>query len=224
MAKSSNIWKILERIAQSQAAHEAAMAAHHAAMAEHDRAINEIREIQKETARQIRQFNKQLGESGNKWGDFTEGMAWPSMNRILRDQFGMNSINPHTVHLNGRTLEIDLFGYDSTGDRDEVYVVEVKNRLDKEAIDQTLRIIKDLPDFEAFTRGRRIYGVIAAVDIPKDMYDAAINKGLYVARISDDTFKLTVPRGFKPKAFGESEQNGHTNGLTKTRKKKPRAR
>jgi hypothetical protein len=210
MAKQ-NIWKILESVAQSQAASAQLKE-------EHDREMKELRDIVKETAQQIKQVNQQLGELGNKWGDFTEGMAWPLMNKILRDQFGMNSVNPHTVHLNGRTLEIDFFGYDSTGSRDEVYVVEVKNRLDKDGIDQILRIIEDLPKFEAFTRGRKIYGVIAAVDIPKEMYNVAINKGLYVARVSDDTFELAVPRGFKPKAFGADKQNGHVGG----RKKKSR--
>ncbi len=217
MAQSTNIWKILEKVAQSQAESQLRHQ-------EIEGILKEVALHQEESARQIKQFNKQLGELGNKWGSFAEGMAWLSMNKILREQFGMNAVNPHTVHLNDRTLEIDLLGYDSTGNRDEVYVVEVKNRLDKEGIDQTLRIIEDLPKFEAFTRGRKIYGVIAAVDIPKEMYNAAINKGLYVARISDDTFKITVPRGFKPKAFGSSEPNGHANDLAKTRKKKSRAK
>jgi hypothetical protein len=209
MAKQS-IWKTLDRVAQSQA--------------ETARLIQQLRDSQEETDRQIKQVNKQLGEMGHKWGAFTEGLAWPSMDKLLRDKFGMTSINPHTVQLDGRTLEIDLFGYDSIGDRDEVFVVEIKSRLDKEGIDQTLRIIEDLPEFEAFTRGRKIYGIIAAVDIPKDMYAVAIKKGLYVARISDDTFKLTVPRDFKPKAFVFAGQNGHPNGRGKTKKKKSQAR
>lgn len=185
--------------------------------------VASIAVAQTRTDKQIKQVNKQLGELGNKFGSFTEGMALPSMHKVLEEQFGLNSVNPHKVRLNGRTLEIDLLGYDPLGDRNEAYVVEVKSRLDQNGIDQILRIIDDLPKFEAFARGRKIYGIIAAVDIPKDMYKVAINKGLYVARISDDTFRLTVPSGFKAKAFGLAvEQNGQTNGHSKTKKKKTR--
>jgi hypothetical protein len=65
---------------------------------------------QKETARQIRQVNKQMGELGNKFSSFAEGMALPSMEKILYQDFGMDIVSPRAKakKKNGRILEIDV--------------------------------------------------------------------------------------------------------------------
>ena len=48
---------------------------------ETDRLFQEVAAEQKETAKQIKQVGKQLGELGNKWGTFTEGMAIESIKK-----------------------------------------------------------------------------------------------------------------------------------------------
>lgn len=230
MAKQ-NIWKILETIAQTQAdlsksqaerdaamaEHERAMAEHQAAMAEHDRAMKEVREIQKETAQQIKQFNKQLGELGNKWGTFTESMAWPSLEKILKKDFGMDTVSPNQSRdKNGRSFEVDVLATDSKT-QDRVYVVEVKSRLTKDGISQILNTLAELPNFYPEFNKLKIYGLLAAVDISDDARQAATDVGIYLAQMSDDIFKLSVPKKFDPKDYGKP---AHRNGKTNGRKKK----
>ena len=67
---------------------------------------------QAELNRQIDRVNKQIGDLGNKWGSFTEGMAFPSMEKVLSEKFGMETISPNfKVKKNKKTvLEIDVFG------------------------------------------------------------------------------------------------------------------
>ena len=66
---------------------------------------SEIKQAQAETDRQIKQVNKQLGELGNKWGSFTEGMAIPSMSKVLYDDFGLQVVLPNAkARQNGHTL------------------------------------------------------------------------------------------------------------------------
>jgi hypothetical protein len=189
---------------------------------ETDRILKELVEERRKTEREIRQVNKQLGELGNKFGSFTEGLAWPSMEKLLHEQFGMNDVGPRRkAHLNGESLEIDVLAFDNTGARDEVYVVEIKSHLKEEAIDQILKAISDFPRFFPNLKDRKIYGLIAAVDIPDDVRAAVIKNGLYLARLNDETFKLLVPRNFKPKAFGPAaEQNSAANGQTKKRRRR----
>ncbi len=179
-----------------------------------------------ETDRQIKQVSKQLGEIGNKFGSFTEGMAFPSMEKILREEFGMNDISHrHKAIRNGSSLEIDVLAMNNTGARDEIYLVEVKSRLTDDAIKQVQKRIADFPHFFPNLADRKIYGIIAAVDIPDNLRAEVLKQGFYLARISEDTFKLKVPRDFTPKAFGPAaETNGHSNGHTKTKKKKPRSK
>ena len=54
-----------------------------------------------EVDKQIKQAQKQLGELGNKWGTFTEGMAIASIKKILRDKF-----NIPIISRNDRNVEL----------------------------------------------------------------------------------------------------------------------
>ncbi|MGH9767681.1 MAG: DUF3782 domain-containing protein [Blastocatellia bacterium] len=175
-------------------------------------------EERRKTEREIRQVNQQLGELGNKFGSFTEGMAFPSMEKILRNHFKMDVVTLRAKsRQNGHSIEIDVMAYDN-GSRNEIYLVEVKSHLTRESIDQMLRTIERFPKFFGAHRDRTIYGVIAAVDIPNNLRAEVLKKGLYLARIHDGTFELLTSRGFKPTPFGPAaKQNGKV-------KKKPSAK
>ena len=129
-----------------------------------------------ETDRLISSFNQQLGRLGNKlgglqpvaeqpaasavgWakklrrrrrflGRYTESLFRPSLERALREQFGMTTIlSPLHVRRNGDHLEIDMVGH-AEDDRREVYLVEIKSQLRQDGIDQILedgmRLVLDL--------------------------------------------------------------------------------
>lgn len=179
-----------------------------------------------ETDRQIKQVNKQLGELDNKFGSFAEGMALPSMEKILREEFGINDISPRRkAVLNGHSLEIDVLAVNNADANSDVYLVEIKSRLTNGSIEQMHKTIADFPRFFPNLADRKIYGIIAAVDIPDNLRTEVLKQGFYLARISDDTFRLKVPRDFNAKAFGPvAETNGHSNGHAKTKKKKPRSK
>lgn len=178
-----------------------------------------------ELRKQMKRTDKQLGALGNKFGSFAEGMALPSMERVLRRQFGMNIVNPRAkASKNGRMLEIDVLAYDN-GDRNEAYLVEVKSHLTSEGIEQMLKTLEEFPKFFLPLANRKIYGIIAAIDIPENLRNEVANKGLYLARISDGTFRLETPRGFKPKDFSAAHHNGRraSNGA-RGKKSKSRQR
>src|SRR5262245_15039025 len=107
----------------------------------------ELAEERRKTERVVRQVNKQLGELGNKFGSFTEGMAFPSMEKILRNYFKMDVVTLRAKsRQNGHSIEIDVMAYDN-GSRNEVYLVEVKSHLTRESIDQMLETIEKFPKF-----------------------------------------------------------------------------
>ena len=155
----------------------------------------------KETDRQIRELGKQIGGLGNKFGGFTEGMAFPSMKRILIEEFGMKCVSPRVeVRRDGEVMEIDVLAYSDDGKR-EVYVVEVKSHLREEDIEKMLGDLRRFRRFFPEHGDKALYGIIAAVDIPEDLRARVLNSGLYLAQIKDDTFELVVPQGFKAKSF-----------------------
>ena len=46
----------------------------------------------KDTDNQLKESGKQIGGLGDKFGSFTEGMAFPSLEKMLRERFGMDVI------------------------------------------------------------------------------------------------------------------------------------
>lgn len=154
-----------------------------------------------ETDRQIKELGKQIGGLGEKFGSFTEGLALPSMERLLRERFGMEVVSPSVrVSKGGRHLEIDTLAY-ANGALNAAYLVEVKSHLREEAIDQLSTLLEQFRDFFPEHRDKRLYGILAAVDISPALRERALRKGFYVARIHDAVFELDVPEGFQPRVF-----------------------
>ncbi len=85
-------------------------------MQETDRRLKDLaeesKERQRETDRQLRELGKQIGGLGNQFGSFAEGLALPSMEKILRRRFGVDTVAPSVrVARGGQHLELDVLAY-----------------------------------------------------------------------------------------------------------------
>ncbi len=164
-----------------------------------------LRAIQKkdseEVNKQLRELGQQIGGLGKKIGSFTEGLALPSMQKILQGQFKMEVISPSVrVRKSGREIEIDVLAYANSA-VNEVYIVEVKSHLREEGIIQLQKTIKNFRTFFPEHRDKKIFGIIAAIDMPKTLKKRALALGLYTAIIHEEVFSIEVPKRFKAKAF-----------------------
>ena len=84
-------------------------------------------QLQEENAQMIRELSKQIGGLGEKFGGFTEGLALPSMTKILKERFHATVVSPRTrTWKDDEEMEVDVLAYSNSG-TDEVYVVEVKS-------------------------------------------------------------------------------------------------
>ena len=170
-----------------------------------DEKLVEIEELMarniKETDRQLKNLGKQLGGLGRKFGGFAEGMALPSMRKILSERFGMDQIAPcYRATKNGQSMELDVLGF--SPEKGEAYVVEVKSKLRDGDIDTMIARLRQAPKFYDELRGKKIYGILAVVDSGKEAEKRVFKTGLYLAKIRDETFELNVPEGFTPRSFG----------------------
>lgn len=160
----------------------------------------EAEQRQQENDRQLKELGKQIGGLGEKLGGYTEGMAYPSMRKLLAERFGMKFIAPRVLaRRNGRSLELDVLAYGDDEQDGDAYLVEVKSRLRREDLVRTREKMRQAVDFIPNLRGKRLYGILAAVDIPQDLAAQVLAKGLYLARIRDDVFELQEPAGFTPR-------------------------
>ena len=187
------------------------------AVAENSRAIREMREeserrweegreeilaSRRETDRLITSLERRLGDIGNAFGVYTESMFQPSLKRILRERFGMTVIvAPQVFQLNGAEYEVDIVGHAGRAS-DEVYLAEIKSRLREDGIHQILEHLRRFPQAFPEHRGKKLFGILAAVTIPDNLRAQALRQGLFLATVKDDVFELSTPDDFVPRPFG----------------------
>lgn len=198
---AEEIWAILREVAQSQKETDRKFIETDRQFKETDRQFKETDRQFKETDRKLKELGKQIGGLGEKFGSFTEGLALPSMEKILQQRFGMEVISPSVrVSKGGEHLEIDVLAY-ANSDINQVYVVEVKSHVREEAITQIKNLLERFRTFFPEHKEKTIYGILAAVDISQSLRERVLREGIYVARIHDQVFEMDSPAGFRPKAY-----------------------
>ncbi len=169
----------------------------------------QLKEQSERTDRQLKELGQQIGGLGNKFGGFTEGLALPSMTRILQQRFGVETVAPRVRSRQGADLlELDVLGY-ANGVINSAYVVEVKSRLRARDLEQTINTLERFPQFFPEHADKRLYGIIATVDMPERERQQVLEAGLYLAVIEDELFELQTPPGFKPRCFSEPVPSAH---------------
>ena len=156
---------------------------------------------QQQTDRQLKELGKQIGGLGNKFGTFAEGLAYHSIRKILRDDFGMESVSPAVeIHKGGKAEEYDVLAY-SNGKKWQGVIVEVKSLLDQRGIEQMRRKMDDLFQWLPEHRDKEFVGMIAFVHADHAAREAVLAEGWYLVQVGDDIFKLRTPKGFQPKIY-----------------------
>ena len=155
----------------------------------------------KDVDKQIKKTQKQLGELGNKWGTFAEGMAIESIKKILKDKFNIPVISRNVQkRMNGESIEMDAFGYENSTINTAV-IVEIKSHLREDAVEQIERIMADFPKFFPDHADKKLYGILACVHAPDNIKNLLRKKGIYLAVLHDDVFELCDFKNFTPKDF-----------------------
>ena len=128
-------------------------------------------------------------------------MAFPSMAKILTEQFGMEVITPRVkARRGGDTLELDVLAYANSW-RNAAYIVEVKSHLRPDGIAQLQQILQRFRRFFPEHWDKQLYGMLAVVDAPDAVRQEALGQGLYIAGIHDEQFIIETPDGFVPKGY-----------------------
>jgi len=144
---------------------------------------------------------KQIGELGGKFSSFKDGLALPSMTKVLFERFGMEVVSPSVrVGRQGEHMEIDVLAY-AANEVNEVYIVKVNIHAREDVIDQLRNISERFRRLFPEHKDKAVYGILAAVDLSNELRERILKAGFYVARIHDQVFELDVPVNFRPKAY-----------------------
>ncbi len=202
---SEDVWRLLAELTAAQKETDKQLKEVSQQQKETELLLKEVSQQQKENAqqqkktdKQLKELGKQIGGLGAKFGSFTEGLALPSMETILRQRFGMEVISPSVrVSKEGQHLEIDVLAY-TNGELNIAYIVEVKSHVRQEDITQLKSILQRFRRFFPEHKDKKLYGILAAVDLSPELREKILQEGLYVARIHDQVFELDIPDNFQP--------------------------
>ena len=202
---ADDVWRLLAELATSQSELTAAQKETDLQLKEVSQAQKatdrQLKELGKQTDRQLKELGKQIGGLGLKFGSFTEGLALPSMEKILRQRFGMEVVSPSVrVSKDGKHVEIDVLAY-TNGNLNTAYIVEVKSHAREESITQLKSILQRFRTFFPEHKDKQLYGILAAVDMSPDLREKTLQEGFYVARIHDQVFELDTPENFQPQSY-----------------------
>ncbi len=177
----------------------------------------EIKQLFKENSEQLKVTREQIGELGNKFADYTEAMARPSIRRILEERFGADfhgSIRLRDTK-DELDLEVDAWGVSRNG-TGAAYIVEVKSKFRDEHIEQVRQLVERFRIHYSDYCKRAVYPMLAVVDISEGDRRKVWNAGIHLIEINDGAFQYANP----PQYF---EANGY-HGMSGVRKDVPHLR
>lgn len=154
-----------------------------------------------ETERKLREVGKQIGDWGNSFGRYTEGLLGPSIRKILREQLGMDTVSRNAESLKQKTrYEIDYLGT-VNGETNKAVLVEVKSNLQEKHIDQLKNMIEMFDTAFPEHKDKTTFGAIATVNYTEELKEKVLENGFYFINIKDEVANLDIPQDFVPKGY-----------------------
>ncbi|MDR1839226.1 MAG: hypothetical protein LBQ93_06560 [Treponema sp.] len=145
---------------------------------------------------QMKETDRRLGKLGNRLGEMVEYTIMPCLIEKFRKLgFVFTEAYPHAViddEENDIYAEIDI----TLKNGDKVMIVEVKNKLTIDDINEHIERMKKVRVHADLHNDKRIYlGAIGGIVINKNEKLFALKSGFYVVEPSGETFDITVPDG-----------------------------
>ena len=153
------------------------------------------RKFQK-TERLVKQLSQNLGDIGNRLGEFVEHGVAPAVVRLFRQQ----GIDVHVVYpgvsakRNGVALEIDLLVVNDGA----LVAVECKSKLVEAHIDAHLERLGKLKRVLPIYKDHQVMGAVAGMVVEEKVAQYALACGLYVLCQNGEQIDLHNPPGFEP--------------------------
>jgi len=159
--------------------------------------------IVQETALQMKETDKKMGNLYNRFGEMAEHLVAPNIhNRFNELGYHFDAYSPGGYKLEdekGKVIaEIDIL----LENADYFMAVEVKVKPDLDDIEPHFKRMQILRERRnKFNDHRKIHGAIAGAIFGMNVKKEAIKAGLFVVEQSGDTMKISVPDGFVPREW-----------------------
>ena len=160
---------------------------------------DEMGNFKDEMHNEVRRMNKQWGELSNKMGTMVEDLIYPSLGRIINEQFG---IIPESIAIrlrkrlpDGRQKEFDAVAVSEN----VVFLNSTKSTLQSKDVDDFIREIQIFREFFPEYHDKKIVGILATLTIDNSVLAYAEKNGFLVLAVGDEIMEVKNTKEFKPK-------------------------
>ncbi|WP_342597476.1 hypothetical protein VKI21_03600 [Cyanobacterium aponinum UTEX 3222] len=158
-----------------------------------------LKEQNKETQRQIRLVNQELGSLGNRLGEFLEWQVRPAAVRLFQER-GIavkELLRDISVNDGNEGIEVDLLVVDTT----QAVAIEVKSKLTKSDVDEHLERLNKFKRLLPRYQNIQLFGAVAAMVAPSEIARYAYRQGLFVITQSGEDLVIVNDTQFQPKVW-----------------------
>ena len=158
-----------------------------------------LKEQSKKTDQQIRAVNKELGELGNRLGEFVEWQVRPAAVRLFRERgIAVREISRDVSVDNGdEGIDVDVLVVDTT----QAVAIEVKSKLTKSDVDEHLERLSKFKRLLPRYQNIQLLGAVAAMVAPSEIARYAYRQGLFVITQSGEDLVILNDAKFRLKAW-----------------------
>jgi hypothetical protein len=158
-----------------------------------------IKQMAKDTSREIKAVNASIGRLSNRLGEFVEEAVRPAAVRLFQER----GIDVHEVHQNivvkrdGEGIEIDLLVVNNK----DVVAIECKSNLSVDDVNEHLERLDKIKRLIPDHKDKRITGAVAGMVIPEQVGIYAMRKGLFVIAQNGGHLELANDEKFVAKIW-----------------------
>ena len=165
----------------------------------------QLKETDKKLEKYFRETDKKIKELTNlfttQWGRLIEALVEPGVLELFQKWGIKVKYTSRRIEIEDemrrRIMEIDLFLENDV----EGVIVEVKNFVKKEDVDELLEKLDRFKEVRPKYREYRLYGAIAGINFAKGVDKYAYRKGLFVLKSKGGLIEIANDEKFKPRVW-----------------------
>ncbi|MCI4627214.1 MAG: hypothetical protein L3V56_14815, partial [Candidatus Magnetoovum sp. WYHC-5] len=159
------------------------------------------KQADEEWAKEKRAFNMEMGRISEKQGKFVEDIVYPSMPRIIREDFNENvifeALRPKKKLPDGRNKEYDVL----VETDNYIYLNSTKSDITARDVKRFIKDIAVFYDFFPHYQGKPIIGVVSSLYFDKALITYAERLGFIVLAVGDTIMDVKNSKDFKPRIW-----------------------
>ena len=165
----------------------------------------QLKETDKKLEKYFKETDKKIKELTNlfttQWGRLIEALVEPGVLELFQKWGIKVKYTSRRIEIEDemrrRIMEIDLFLENDV----EGVIVEVKNFVKKEDVDELLEKLDRFKEVRPKYREYRLYGAIAGINFAKGVDKYAYRKGLFVLKSKGGLIEIANDEKFKPRVW-----------------------